>query len=45
MPVFPSTQYLKKIPLRRLFFWTAILGAALSSTQLLLITRANLDLG
>lgn len=38
-------RFLKKVPLRSIFLGTAILGAVLSSTQLLLITRANLSLG
>ncbi len=29
---------LKDVPLRKMFLWTAILGAALGSTQLILIT-------
>jgi len=37
--------YLKRVPLKKMFFWTTILGTALSSTQLLLVTRMNLELG
>lgn len=33
---------LKDVPLRRMFLWTAILGAALGSTQLILITGTHL---
>ena len=37
--------YLKRIPLKKMFFWGTILGTALGSTQLLLISRMNLELG
>ena len=37
--------YLKRVPLKKMFFWTTILGTALSSTQLLLVSRMNLELG
>jgi len=38
-------RFLRGVPLRRIFLWTAVTGAALSSTQLLLVTRANAALG
>ena len=34
-----------QVPLKRMFFWTMVLGAALGSTQLLLVTGANRALG
>ena len=37
--------WLKGKPLRPLFFWVAIVGAALSATQLLLVTGLNRELG
>lgn len=37
--------YLKKTPLKKMFFWSAILGTFLGSTQLLLVTRTNKALG
>jgi len=37
--------YLKRVPLKKMFFWGTILGTALGSTQLLLISRMNLELG
>jgi folate/biopterin transporter len=37
--------YLKKTPLKKMFFWSAILGTLLGSTQLLLVTRTNKALG
>lgn len=36
---------LKSVSLRRMFFWTTILGCGLSLTQLLLVTGANQQLG
>ena len=33
---------LKEVPLRRMFLWTAVLGAGLGMTQILLITGAHL---
>lgn len=38
-------SYLKDIPLRRIFLWTTLLGFALGSTQLLLVTGMNRSLG
>ena len=37
--------YLKRVPLKKMFLWTSILGTALGSTQLLLVSRMNLELG
>jgi len=37
--------YLKRVPLKKMFWWTSILGTALGSTQLLLVSRMNLELG
>jgi len=37
--------YLKETPLKKMFFWSAILGTLLGSTQLLLVTRTNKALG
>jgi BT1 family len=34
--------WLKDVPLRRMFLWTALLGAGLGMTQLLLITGAGI---
>jgi folate/biopterin transporter len=36
---------LKGVPLRKVFFWVIVVGAAASCTQLLLVTRVNLNLG
>ena len=36
---------LKGVPLRKVFFWVIVVGAAASCTQLLLVTRLNLRLG
>ena len=36
---------LKGVPLRKVFFWVIVVGAAASCTQLLLVTRANVRLG
>lgn len=33
---------LKEVPLRKMFLWTAVLGAILGSTQLILVTGAPL---
>lgn len=38
-------QFLKKLPLKRLLLWAMILGTALRSTQLLLVSGANRTLG
>jgi hypothetical protein len=35
---------LQEVPLRRMFFWTAVLGTALGLTQLVLITGAYIQL-
>jgi len=37
--------YLKRVPLKTMFLWTTVLGTALGSTQLLLVSRMNLELG
>eukprot|EP00884_Botryococcus_braunii_P002175 jgi/Botrbrau1/11959/Bobra.341_1s0024.1 len=37
--------WLKDVPLRKMFLWTAVLGTALGLTQLLLITGYNKQLG
>lgn len=37
--------YLKDVPLRKMFSWSAILGAALGLTQLMLVTGYNRELG
>lgn len=37
--------YHVQVPLRKMFFWTAILGAGLGLTQLALITGFNRQLG
>ncbi|ERM93486.1 hypothetical protein AMTR_s00004p00014350 [Amborella trichopoda] len=36
---------LKNIPLRKIFFWTTIIGAGLGMTQVLLVTGLNRQLG
>jgi folate/biopterin transporter len=36
---------LKGVPLRKVFLWVIVVGAAASCTQLLLVTRANVKLG
>ncbi|KAG0600632.1 hypothetical protein M758_11G049200 [Ceratodon purpureus] len=38
-------SYLKDVPLRKIFLWTTLLGTALGSTQLLLVTGVNRSLG
>ncbi|CAG9464083.1 unnamed protein product [Pedinophyceae sp. YPF-701] len=38
-------RYLKDIPLRKIFLWTALSGTVLSATQLLLVTGLNRELG
>ncbi|MCO5590812.1 hypothetical protein L7F22_044787 [Adiantum nelumboides] len=37
--------FLKTVPLRKMFFWTTIIGCGLSLTQLLLVTGVNKQLG
>lgn len=37
--------YLKRVPLKKMFFWGTVAGTVLGSTQLLLISRMNLELG
>ncbi|KAH7447632.1 hypothetical protein KP509_01G114700 [Ceratopteris richardii] len=37
--------FLKTVPLRKMFFWTTIIGCCLSLTQLMLVTGANKQLG
>ncbi|KIZ01943.1 hypothetical protein MNEG_6021 [Monoraphidium neglectum] len=37
--------WFKKVPLKRMFFWAMIIGTALGSTQLLLVSGANRALG
>lgn len=37
--------FLKRVPLKRMFFWSMIIGTLLGSTQLLLISGANRSLG
>ncbi|MCO5585658.1 hypothetical protein L7F22_039594 [Adiantum nelumboides] len=37
--------FLKNVPLRKMFFWTTIIGCGLSLTQLLFVTGVNKQLG
>lgn len=34
--------FLKEVPLRKMFLWTAVVGTALGSTQLILISGKHL---
>ena len=43
--VFLYNAYLKKIPLKKMFFWSAILGTSLGFTQLVLVTGLNREWG
>lgn len=36
---------LKKVPIRKILWWSMLLGVAFGSTQLILITRTNLAWG
>ena len=37
--------YLKKVPLKKMFFWSAVVGTALGLTQLMLVTGYNREIG
>lgn len=37
--------YLKEVPLKKMFFWSAILGTTLGLSQLLLVSGLNRELG
>lgn len=37
--------YLKEVPMKKMFFWTTLLGTVLGMTQLILVTGLNQSLG